>query len=65
LFLFIVHQSVVENNIPVVFLQGSGESCDLFAKIYYLYNEYHQNFRKSYEKKKFVFCETHIFYKVK
>ncbi|CAF4493127.1 unnamed protein product, partial [Rotaria sp. Silwood2] len=35
-----VKEAVVENNIPAVFLEGTGRCCDLFAKAYRLYNEY-------------------------
>jgi len=38
--LFIVKEAVVENNIPAVFLEGTGRCCDLFAKAFHLYNEY-------------------------
>ncbi|CAF3840513.1 unnamed protein product [Adineta steineri] len=34
-----VHEAVVQNNIPAVFLEGTGRCCDLFAKAYHLYNE--------------------------
>ncbi|CAF4265968.1 unnamed protein product, partial [Rotaria sordida] len=36
-----VHESVIKNKIPVVLLAGTGGCCDLFAKCYQLYNEYH------------------------
>ena len=42
--LFIVHEAVVQNNIPAVFLEGTGRCCDLFAKACRLYNEYQQKF---------------------
>ncbi|CAF0905041.1 unnamed protein product [Rotaria sordida] len=35
-----VKEAVVENNIPAVFLEGTGRCCDLFAKAFRLYNEY-------------------------
>ncbi|CAF1365162.1 unnamed protein product, partial [Rotaria sordida] len=38
-----VHEAVVENNIPAVFLKGTGRCCDLFAKAFHLYNEYRRN----------------------
>ncbi|CAF4855404.1 unnamed protein product [Rotaria sp. Silwood1] len=38
-----VHEAVVENNIPAVFLEGTGRCCDLFAKAFHLYNEYRRN----------------------
>lgn len=47
----IVHQAIVHNNIPVVFLENSGKYCDLFAKIDHLYNEYQQNLQKSHRKR--------------
>ncbi|UJR33550.1 hypothetical protein I4U23_020992 [Adineta vaga] len=34
-----VHEAVVQNNIPAVFLEGTGRCCDLFAKAYLLYND--------------------------
>jgi hypothetical protein len=37
----LVHESVIKNKIPVVLLEGTGGCCDLFAKCYQLYNEYH------------------------
>ncbi|CAF2799267.1 unnamed protein product [Rotaria sp. Silwood2] len=36
-----VHETIIQNNIPVVLLEGTGGCCDLFAKAYYLYNEYY------------------------
>ncbi len=42
-FLFIVHEAVVENSIPAVFLEGTGRCCDLFAKAVHIYNEYQQS----------------------
>ncbi|CAF3941979.1 unnamed protein product [Rotaria sp. Silwood2] len=39
-----VHEAVVENSIPAVFLEGTGRCCDLFAKAFNLYNEYRQEF---------------------
>jgi nucleoside-specific outer membrane channel protein Tsx len=38
---FLVHESVIQNKIPVVLLEGTGGCCDLFAKCYHLYSEYH------------------------
>ncbi|CAF1681388.1 unnamed protein product, partial [Rotaria sp. Silwood1] len=38
-----VHEAVVENNIPAVFLEGTGRCCDLFAKAFHLYDEYRRN----------------------
>jgi hypothetical protein len=35
-----VHEAVVQNNIPAVFLEGTGRCCDLFAKANRLYHEY-------------------------
>ncbi|CAF0985618.1 unnamed protein product, partial [Rotaria sordida] len=35
-----VKEAVVENNIPVVFLEGTGHCCNLFAKAFHLYNQY-------------------------
>lgn len=40
--LILVHEAVVQNNIPAVFFEGTGRCCDLFAKALRLYNEYHQ-----------------------
>ncbi len=37
--LYIVHEAVVQNNIPAVFLEGTGRCCDLFARASRLYNE--------------------------
>jgi hypothetical protein len=37
--LFVVHEAVVQNSIPAVFLEGTGRCCDLFAKAFHLYNE--------------------------
>jgi hypothetical protein len=43
-FLFsIVHEAVVQNSIPAVFLEGTGRCCDLFAKAFRLYKEHHQH----------------------
>ncbi len=39
-FLFLVHEAVVKNNIPAVFLEGTGRCCDLFAKAFRVYNEH-------------------------
>ena len=36
--MFLVHGSVVKNRTPVVFVEGTGGCCDLFAKCYHLYN---------------------------
>ncbi|CAF1459500.1 unnamed protein product, partial [Rotaria sordida] len=44
-----VHESVIKNKIPVVLLEGTGGCCDLFAKCYHLYNEYHSKSRTSVE----------------
>jgi hypothetical protein len=38
----LVHQLVVQNNIPVVFFEDTGHCCDLFAKAFRVYNEHHQ-----------------------
>jgi hypothetical protein len=46
-FLSIVHEAVVQNNIPAVFFEGTGRCCDLFAKAFRLYNEYRQKFELS------------------
>jgi len=35
----LVHEAVVLNNIPAVFLEGTGRCCDLFAKAVRLYND--------------------------
>lgn len=32
---------MIKNNIPVILLEGTGGCCDLFAKCYHLYDEYH------------------------
>ncbi|CAF3846657.1 unnamed protein product, partial [Adineta steineri] len=45
------HEAVIRNNIPVVLLEGTGKCCDLFAKVYHLYNEYYQDSKKSHKKK--------------
>ncbi|CAF3704180.1 unnamed protein product, partial [Adineta steineri] len=42
-----VHENVIKNKIPVLLLQGTGGCCDLFAKCYHLYNEYHTNGKSS------------------
>ncbi|CAF4200084.1 unnamed protein product, partial [Rotaria sordida] len=42
-----VHESVIKNKIPVVLLAGTGGCCDLFAKCYQLYNEYHLTLKLS------------------
>jgi hypothetical protein len=47
----LVHESVVKNKLPVVLLEGTGGCCDLFAKCYHLYNEYHPKSRTSIESK--------------
>ncbi|CAF1270009.1 unnamed protein product [Rotaria sp. Silwood1] len=36
-----VHETIIQNNIPVVLLEGTGGCCDLFSKAYHLYNEYY------------------------
>ncbi len=36
-----MHESIIQNQIPVVLLEGTGGCCDLFAKCYHLYSEYH------------------------
>jgi hypothetical protein len=41
-FASLVHEAVVKNNIPAVFLEGTGRCCDLFAKAVRLYNEYRE-----------------------
>ncbi len=41
-FLSLVHEAVVQNNIPAVFLEGTGRCCDLFAKAFRVYNEHCQ-----------------------
>ncbi len=38
----LVHEAVVQNNIPAVFLEGTGRCCDLFAKAFRVYNEYRE-----------------------
>ncbi|CAF2820727.1 unnamed protein product [Rotaria sp. Silwood2] len=38
-----VKEAVVENNIPAVFLDGTGRCCDLFAKALHLYKEHYQH----------------------
>jgi hypothetical protein len=43
-FSLLVHEAVVQNNIPAVFFEGTGRCCDLFAKAFRLYNEYRQKF---------------------
>jgi hypothetical protein len=53
LLIILVHESVVTNQIPVVLLEGSGGCCDLFAKCYRLYNEYHPKLNLS-DQAKFV-----------
>ena len=42
-----MHESVVENRIPVVLVEGAGGCCDLFAKCSQLYNEYHSKLKSS------------------
>ncbi|CAF3718951.1 unnamed protein product [Rotaria sp. Silwood1] len=39
-----VHEAVVQNNIPAVFLEGTGRCCDLFSKAFQLYEENRQKF---------------------
>ena len=39
--IILVHECIIKNKIPVVLLEGTGGCCDLFAKCYHLYNEYH------------------------
>ena len=39
-----VHEAVVQNNIPAVFIDGTGRCCNLFAKALRLYNDYRQTF---------------------
>ncbi len=51
MFIVLVHDSVVTNQIPVVFLEGTGGCCDLFAKCYRLYNEYHTKLNLSNQTK--------------
>lgn len=46
-FSFLVHEAVVQNNIPAVFFEGTGRCCDLFAKAFRLYNEYRPKFELS------------------
>jgi hypothetical protein len=53
LFIILVHESVIKNKIPVVLLEGTGGCCDLFAKCYLLYNEYHSKIKLS-DQTKFV-----------
>jgi hypothetical protein len=43
-FSLLVHEAVVQNNIPVVFFEGTGRCCNLFAKAFHLYNEYRHKF---------------------
>ncbi|CAF4343328.1 unnamed protein product [Rotaria sp. Silwood2] len=38
-----VKEAVVENNIPAVFLDGTGRCCDLLAKALHLYKEHYQH----------------------
>jgi hypothetical protein len=60
----LVHESVIKNKIPVVLLEGTGGCCDLFAKCYQLYNEYHSKLKSS-EEAKFVFSYysfSHLFF---
>jgi len=40
----LVHEAVVQNNIPAVFFEGTGRCCDLFAKAFHLYKEYRPKF---------------------
>ncbi|CAF4182337.1 unnamed protein product, partial [Rotaria sordida] len=47
--LSIVHEAVVENNIPAVLFEGTGRCCDLFAKAVRLYKEYRLKFELSEE----------------
>ncbi len=42
-----MHESVVQNQIPVVLLEGTGGCCDLFAKCYQLFNEYHSKIKSN------------------
>ncbi|CAF3978895.1 unnamed protein product [Rotaria magnacalcarata] len=35
-----VHEAVVKNNIPAVFIQGTGRCCDLFAEALRVYDKY-------------------------
>ena len=37
---FIVHEAVVKNNTPAVFIQGTGRCCDLFAEALRVYDKY-------------------------
>ncbi|CAF1338422.1 unnamed protein product [Rotaria sp. Silwood1] len=39
-----VHEAVVQNNIPVVFFEGTGRCCNLFAKAVRLYDDNRRNF---------------------
>ena len=48
IFIFLsVHEAVVQNNIPAVFLEGTGRCCAIFAKALRLYKEYRQKFEES------------------
>lgn len=47
LLVILVHESVVENRIPVVLVEGTGGCCDLFAKCSQLYHEYHSKMKPS------------------
>ncbi len=62
LFIVLVHENVIQNKIPVVLLEGTGGCCDLFAKCYRLYNEYHPKMKLS-DQIKFVrlFSEDYLF----
>jgi hypothetical protein len=44
IFSSLVHEAVVQNNIPAVFLDGTGRCCNLFAKAIRLYNEHREKF---------------------
>ncbi|CAF1410497.1 unnamed protein product, partial [Rotaria sordida] len=47
-----VHEAVVQNNIPAVFLEGTGRCCDLFSKAFQLYEENCQKFEHMDKKQK-------------
>ncbi|CAM4802278.1 unnamed protein product [Rotaria magnacalcarata] len=42
-----VHEAVVQNNIPAVFIEGTGRCCDLFAEAIHLYNKYRAKIESS------------------
>ncbi|CAF1186955.1 unnamed protein product [Rotaria sordida] len=44
-----VYEAAVQNNIPVVFFEGTGRCCNLFAKAIRLYDDYRRNFEDTAE----------------